>query len=212
MEEALQWCHMSNNVSDHQPLECLFNRLFGITSKKHHRSALLALCEGNPPVTYRFPSQRVNNAENISISSLGNLATGILGIYNIPLSWHESHSWRIHYSDVIMSMMASQIISLMIVYSNIYSGADLWKHQSSASLAFVGEIHRWPVTSPHKGPVTQKCFHLMSSWTTFGWAVFRSYIRRVTCLWSCARRLWTYLASKRTVFKNSMALHMYGLE
>ena len=39
------------------------------------------------------------------------------------------------------------------------------KHQSSASLAIVGGIHRWPVDSPHKGPVTRKCFHFMtSSW------------------------------------------------
>ena len=30
------------------------------------------------------------------------------------------------------------------------------KHQSSASLVFVWGIHRWPVNSPHKGPVTRK--------------------------------------------------------
>ena len=63
-----------------------------------------------------------------------------------------------HYSDVIMSGMASQITSLTIVYSTVYSGADEWKHQSSASLAFVRGIHRWPVNSPHKGPVTRKMF------------------------------------------------------
>ena len=34
-------------------------------------------------------------------------------------------------------------------------------HQSSASPAFVRGIHRWPVNSPHKGPVTRKSFHLM---------------------------------------------------
>ena len=62
----------------------------------------------------------------------------------------------IHYNDVIMSAMASQISSLTIVYSTVYSGADQRKHQSSASLAFVRRIHRWPVNSPHKGPVTQK--------------------------------------------------------
>ena len=49
--------------------------------------------------------------------------------------------------------MASQITSLTIVYSNVHSGADQRKHQSSASLAFVRGIHRWPVNSPHKGPV-----------------------------------------------------------
>ena len=55
-----------------------------------------------------------------------------------------------------MGAMTSQITSFTIVYSTIYSGADQSKHQSSASLAFVGEIHRWPVKSPHKGPVTRK--------------------------------------------------------
>ena len=55
-----------------------------------------------------------------------------------------------------MSVMASQITSLTIVYATVYSGADQRKHQSSASLAFVRGIHRWPVNSRHKGPVTWK--------------------------------------------------------
>ena len=37
------------------------------------------------------------------------------------------------------------------------------KHQSVTSLAFVWGIHRWPVNSPHKGPVTRKCLHLITS-------------------------------------------------
>ena len=57
-----------------------------------------------------------------------------------------------------MGAMASQITSLTIVYSIVYSGAGQRKHQSSASLAFVQGIHRWPVNSPHKGPVTRKMF------------------------------------------------------
>ena len=57
-----------------------------------------------------------------------------------------------------MSTIASQITSLTIVYSTIYSGADQSKHQSSASLAFVWGIHRGPVNSPHKWPVTRKMF------------------------------------------------------
>ena len=62
----------------------------------------------------------------------------------------------IHYNDVIMGAIASQITSLTTVYSTLYSDADQRKHQSSASLAFVRGIHRWPVNSPHKGPVTRK--------------------------------------------------------
>ena len=63
-----------------------------------------------------------------------------------------------HYNDVIMSAMASQITRITIVYSIIYSGAYQRKHQSYASLAFVRGIHRGPVNSPHKGPVTRKVF------------------------------------------------------
>ena len=63
-----------------------------------------------------------------------------------------------HYSDVIMGTMVSQITSLTIVYSTIYSDSDQRKHQSSTSLAFVWGIHRWLVNSPHKWPVMQKKF------------------------------------------------------
>ena len=57
-----------------------------------------------------------------------------------------------------MSGMASQITNLTVVYSTVYSGADQRKHQSSASVVFVRGIHRSPVNSPHKGPVTRKMF------------------------------------------------------
>ena len=67
--------------------------------------------------------------------------------------------WRLtHHDDVTMSGMASQITSLTIVYSTVYTGADQRKHQSPASLAFVRGIHRGPVNSPHKWPVTRKLF------------------------------------------------------
>ena len=49
-----------------------------------------------------------------------------------------------HYNDVIMSVMASEITSLMIVYSTFYSGTDQRKHKSSTSLAFVRGVHQWP--------------------------------------------------------------------
>ena len=66
-------------------------------------------------------------------------------------------SWK-HYNDAIMSAMTSQITSVSIVYSTVCSGIDQIKHQSSVPLAFVRGIHRWPVNSPHKGPVTRKVF------------------------------------------------------
>ena len=79
---------------------------------------------------------------------------------------HES-TWKLlcnhnktnhnHYSDVIMSAMAPHFTGVSIAYSSVCSGADQRKHKSSASLAFMRrEFHRWPVNSPHKGPVTRK--------------------------------------------------------
>ena len=89
----------------------------------------------------------------------------------LPIEIHVLPLWRvaltrlsptagsgIHYTDVIMSVMASQITNFKIVYSNVYLGAGKRKHQSSTSLAFVRGIHRSPVNSLEKGPVTRKMF------------------------------------------------------
>ena len=64
----------------------------------------------------------------------------------------------LHNNDVIMGAIASQITSLTIVYSIIYSDADQRKYQSSASLVFVQGIHWGQVNSLHKWPVTRKMF------------------------------------------------------
>ena len=63
-----------------------------------------------------------------------------------------------HYDDVIMSAIASQITSLTMFYSIVYSDANQRKYQSSVSLAFVRGIHRGPVNSQHKWPVTRRMF------------------------------------------------------
>ena len=75
-------------------------------------------------------------------------------LYVFIVNDHTTCFW--HYDDVIMTMLASQITSLTVVYSIVYSGVNQRKHQSSASLAFVREIHRGPVNFPHKWPVTRK--------------------------------------------------------
>ena len=72
-----------------------------------------------------------------------------------------------HYSDVMINAVASQITSIPSVYSTVYSGADQRKYQSSASLAFVRGIHRWPVNSPHKGPVTRNLMRLSWIWSKY---------------------------------------------
>ena len=82
-----------------------------------------------------------------------------------------------------MSVMASQITSLTIVYSSVYSGTGQRKHQSSSSLAYVRGIHRWPMNCPHKGPVMPKMFPFddvimrIHDWIDLVW----SYVLKSEC-------------------------------
>ena len=89
------------------------------------------------------------------------------------------------YGDVIMGAMASQITSLTIVYSTVYSSANQRKHQSSASLAFVRGIHRRPVNSPHKWPVTRKMFPFDD--------VIMEHVLEGDAIMSCYLSYWTVL-------------------
>ena len=64
----LQWRHNERDgVSNHQPHDCLLNRLFRRRSKKTSKLWVTGLCEANSPVTGDFPAQTASNAENVSI-------------------------------------------------------------------------------------------------------------------------------------------------
>ena len=64
----LQWRHNGRDcISNHQPLDCLLNRLFRLRSKKTTKLRVTGLCAGNSSVTGEFPAQRAINAENVSI-------------------------------------------------------------------------------------------------------------------------------------------------
>ena len=71
--------------------------------------------------------------------------------------WRSRLSFR-YYNDVIISAVASQITSLRIVYSTVIQAQMKENMTAPRSLAFVQGIHRWPVNSPHKRPVTRKRF------------------------------------------------------
>ena len=64
----LQWRHNGREcVSNHQPHDCLLNRLFNRRSKKTSKLRVTGLCMGNSPVTGEFPAQKASNAEHFSI-------------------------------------------------------------------------------------------------------------------------------------------------
>ena len=93
-------------------------------------------------------------------------------------SWTHTTPW----CHDLMTVMASQITSLTIVYSTVYSGTDQRKHQSSALLDVVWGIHRWPVNYPHKGPVTRKMFPfddviMLYLYIDTGWNLYAEMVR-----------------------------------
>ena len=68
MNYSLQWRHNGHDgVSNHQPHDCLLNRLFRRRSKKISKLRVTGRCAGNSPVTGEFNAQMASNAENVSI-------------------------------------------------------------------------------------------------------------------------------------------------
>ena len=168
---------------------------FGRYSWWRHRmetfSALLTLCAGNSPVTGEFPTQRpVTRSFDVFFDlrlnkRLSNQSWG--GWFETPLCslWRHCNVqrnlvWAAHRTpqeDRLLKLALQwryneldglsnhQPIHYPLLTQPFISNADQRK-ESSASLAFVKGIHRWPVNSPHKWPVTRNIFHLMtSSWT-----------------------------------------------
>ena len=66
---TLQGCHNEHDGgSNHQPNDCLLNRLFRRRYKKALKLHVTDLCAGKSPGTDEFPAQMASNAENVSIS------------------------------------------------------------------------------------------------------------------------------------------------
>ena len=176
---ALQWRHNGRDgVSNRQPRDCLLNRLFRCRSKKTSKLRVPGLCAANYPhkwpvtrkmfpfddviVVYLFFSFRSSvprkstEREDLQWNSNRQVCISVLQII-------LANSVCVHFIDVILGAMASQITGVSIVCSNVCSVAEQRKHQNSALLAFVGEStgERWiPLT---KGWQHGKCFHLMTS-------------------------------------------------
>ena len=112
------------------------------------------LFEPSVVICYWSPGYRTDVDDNgieILIFSFTKMWSAKWWPFSLRLSVLSRHSFALHYTDVKMNGMESQIASLTIVYSTVHSGTDQRKHHSSASLAF-GEVagDRWiPRT---KGP------------------------------------------------------------
>ena len=106
--------------------------------KSHHLQTVMCTC---------YSRHTAGSPNTPKLAKVDSVLRGHAGGEYIPAN---------HYCDVIMGTMASEITGITIVYSTFHSGADRRKHQSSAAPAFVRGVHRWPMNSPHKWPVTRK--------------------------------------------------------
>ena len=95
-QRTLTWRHNEHDgvVSNHQPHDCLLNRLFRCRSKTTSKLCVIGLCEGNSLVTSEFPAQRASNAENVSI--LWRHHERKCG-HNIWWLYLVSHIWKIYW-------------------------------------------------------------------------------------------------------------------
>ena len=153
-------------------------------------STLLALCEGNLPATGRSPPPPTHtHTHKVQ-------CRGALMFIPCVSKWHSKQSirrwfetpWHWLWSPCNLSASelyytASEITSVSIVYSIVCSSENQRKYHSSASLAFVRRIHRWPVNFPHKGPVTRKIFPFHDVIVTN--VLFSSIHIHVKCTYFC---------------------------
>ena len=168
---SILWLHARNTVYIDNHITLITDvYLISITNIHHfechfvpspHNRILLSIGYSRfiAPYTWR-PEQSAPSIHTLWYQQHQGLVTAIrmLAIWPEKYECFPGSPYSAHYNDVIMGTMASQITSLTIVYSTVYSDADQRKHQSSASLAFVRGIHRGLVNSPHKWTVTRKMF------------------------------------------------------
>ena len=140
-----------------------------MTSSKRNISALLALCEGNPPVDSPHKGQwRRTLTFSLIYAWTNGWANRDAGDFRPHLSYYDCNEhlvattvwqclvhtattgWRmctreeyLHYSDVIMSAITSQITSPTIVYSTVYSGTNQRKHHWVLWGEFPATCDRW---------------------------------------------------------------------
>ena len=138
---TLQWRHNEHDgVSNHQPHDCLLNRLFWRRSKKTTKLLVTDLCAGNSPVTGEFPTQRASNEDNLSILMTSSWALQIsLYVLICPFNCRKSeHAPRKHIVSTCnihtrWTYWAYEVIPRLLCYVNAVT-----TQSSGRILAYLG--------------------------------------------------------------------------
>ena len=125
---ALRWRHNGrNSVSNHQPHDCLLNRLFRRRSKKTSKLRVTGLCAGNSPGTGEFPAQMASNAENATIGwrHHGEYACAWFYIFSLSPSWFcfSTTSWiSRRLSTTVCWPMPVVLVEGLVTSTHLYWG------------------------------------------------------------------------------------------
>ena len=123
----LRWRHNEHDiVSNHQPHDCLLNRLFRRRSKKTSKLRVTGLCAGNSPGTGEFSAQMASHAENVSIWWRHH-ALWSLRIFN---EIHVQTFWLYIFKIMIICMIETQrqCISMYVRISKYHFDAISRQH------------------------------------------------------------------------------------
>ena len=119
----LQWRHnWPDGVSNHQPHDCLLNRLLRRRSKKKIKAPRHWPLRGNSPETGEFPAQMASNAENVS-----NWWRHHEPCYHC---WPRGLVWRQAAAPRMTSWKLSIFTLYQFIYNNVlfYDFLLLWLH------------------------------------------------------------------------------------
>ena len=137
-ELTLQWRHNEHDgVSNHQPGDCLLNRLFRRRSKKTSKLRVTGLCVGYSPVTGEFPTQRASH----SVDS----PSMVDPQWNI---WYWGSKWNFHTVcwDAVGCELGTTSVYFWITYvffipsrlTVLINTQLITAHDTNISMAFIG--------------------------------------------------------------------------
>ena len=172
---SLQWRpNGRDNFSNHQPHDCLLNRLFRRRSKKTSKLRVTGLCVGKSPRTVEFPAQMASNAENVSISWRHHVVPVRVNPSTLQKWWKLNVNW---YKLSGLNAIAINT-SFMKTYISIYFASIM---TSSNGIIFHVNVPLWGESTGHWWiPLTE------GRWR--GLLMLLLLLIWINC-WACTRRL-----------------------
>ena len=140
---SLQWRHNGRDgVSNHQPYDCLLDRLFRRISKKTPKIRVTGLCAGNSPVTGECPAQMASNAEMFPFDD-------VIMFFTIDATWGSFywHGLTLFPAWIINHMPSKVWNEITHLFPNFNGAAvGVWEWISNFILHFMMDAITYPYT------------------------------------------------------------------